>query len=363
MKDLRIRSINRRAALVTLGVLVGLFTLFVLAASSWAQPAIPHAVQEGDDCLGCHQAGVAGAPRLAWDHLGRGNEDCQYCHFSSGALAGEIPHPVVGRDDCLACHREGVGDTPKLSGNHVSYSSEECGSCHVPSAAALEPTPIPTPIPPVASPPPSDTANCVACHQLIFADEEHALFTGQPLSDPEAGAALFAQLCAHCHGDDGTTPVGEQDTIINSEAYWSTHDDAAILVDIGAGSHGEMTAFAQTYDGPLSWDEILDVAGFLRSWGSVAAPHEMPTIAGPNYADTIGPLLTDQCGVCHGGTAGLTVTDYASLMAGSDSGPVITPGDPDASRIVERQREGHYAQLSEADLDLLIEWIANGAPE
>jgi len=362
MKDLRSRRINRRAALVALVVLAGLLTLLVWAASTWAQPAIPHAAQEGDDCLGCHQAGVAGAPRLAWDHLGRGNEDCQYCHLFSGALAGEIPHPVIGRDDCLACHREGVGGTPKLSGNHVDYTNEECRSCHVPSAAALEPTPIPTPVPTVI-PAPSDASNCVACHQLIFADAEHALFTGQPISDPEAGAALFAQLCVQCHGEDGTTPVGEEDAVINAEAYWSTHDDAAILFDIGAGSHGEMAAFAETYDGPLSWDEILNLAAFVRSWGTVAPPHEIPTMAGPTYADTIGPLLTENCGACHGGTAGLTVTDYASLMAGATSGPVIVPGDPEASRIVEVQRGGHFAQLSEPDLDRLVEWIADGAPE
>ena len=81
------------------------------------------------------------------------------------------------------------------------------------------------------------------------------------------------------------------------------------------------------------------------------------------YADTIGPLLTEQCGVCHGGLGGLTVTDYASLMAGSASGPVIVPGDPDGSRVVEVQRGEHPVQFSETDLSLLIEWIANGALE
>lgn len=366
MKVLRTRTINHRLALVALLVLTGVLVLLVWVASIWAQPAIPHASQEGEDCLSCHQAGVAGAPRLAWDHVGRTNEDCQYCHQFSGAPAGEIPHPVVGRDDCLSCHREGVGDTPKLAGNHVGYTNEECELCHSPSAAALEPTPIPTPVPtpiPAAPPDPSGAETCVACHQLIFSDEQHTLFTGQPVGDAEAGAALFTQLCAQCHGEDGTTPVGDEGTVINAEDYWSIHDDAAILLDIGAGAHGEMTAFAQAYDGPLSWEEILDVTAHVRSWGPVSSPHEMPTVGGPSYAAPIGPVLTEQCGACHGGAAGLTVTDYASLMAGSDSGPVIVPGDADASRLVQVQRGEHYAQLGEAELSLLIEWIANGAPE
>jgi hypothetical protein len=50
-------------------------------------------------------------------------------------------------------------------------------------------------------------------------------------------------------------------------------------------------------------------------------------------------------------------------MAGSSSGPVIVPGNPDGSRIVEVQRGQHYAQLSEAELNALIEWIANGVPD
>lgn len=355
------------------GVLV-LVALLAIVGTIAAQPPVPHAVMEGEDCLGCHQAGVADAPRLAWDHLGRNNQDCARCHEISGAPAGEIPHPVDGRENCLSCHREGVGTTPKLTGNHVDYTNDQCKTCHFPSAiVAEEPTPVPpepTLAPPEPTPAPEATPHvpigentCISCHQLIFTDEGHALFTGQPIGDAKAGAKLFAQVCANCHGEDGSTPVGDESAVISAEAYWSTHDDAAILQDIGAGSHGQMAAFAQDYDGPLSWEEILDIAAFVRSWGPLAPPSEVPAVEGPTYSDTIGPLLTERCEACHGGAAGLTVTDYASLMAGSASGQVIVPGDPDGSRIVEVQRGEHYAQLSETELNLLIEWIASGAPE
>ena len=330
-----------------------------------AQPPVPHAVMPGEDCLSCHQSGAADAPRVAWDHLGRSNEDCARCHQISGVPAGEIPHPVASREDCRSCHLEGVGNTPRLTGNHVDYANDQCRQCHFVSAVAAEPTPIPappTPVPGTVHVPTGGNA-CIDCHQLIFADEEHALFTGQPVGDAETGAALFAQVCASCHGEDGTTPVGGEDVVINAEAYWSTHDDAAILQDIGAGSHGQMTAFAQDYDGPLTWEEILDVMTFVRSWGPVTLPSGIPIEESPTFASTIGPLLTERCGACHGGTAGLTVTDYDALMAGSASGPVVVPGDPDGSRIVEVQREAHYAQLSTAELDLLVEWIAGGAAE
>jgi hypothetical protein len=117
------------------------------------------------------------------------------------------------------------------------------------------------------------------------------------------------------------------------------------------------------YEGPLSWEQILDIVAHVRSWGPFMGPSGEPgAVSGPTYEADIGPLLTDRCGACHGGTAGLTVTDYDSLMAGSDSGPVIEPGDPDNSKIVMVQRGEHYAQLTAEELELLIQWIADGAP-
>lgn len=342
--------------------------LLVAAGTIFAQPPVPHAVMPDGDCLSCHQAGASGATRLAWDHLGRSNDDCGQCHEVSGAPAGVISHPIVGRENCLSCHREGVGTAPRLTADHVDFVNEDCQECHNLSPAAAEPTPMPTPAPapsPEASPPPpaTDVGNCASCHQLIFADEEHAAFTGQPLGHPEAGAELYAQLCADCHGEDGTTPVGEEEKGINSEDYWSSHDDATILRDIGMGSHGQMTAFAEDFGGPLSWEPILDLAGFVRSWGPLAIPGSPPAETSPTYAGSIGPLLTERCGQCHGEAAGLDVTSFDSLMAGSNSGPVVVPGEPDQSVIVEVQRGDHYTNLDEEGLERLIEWIASGAPE
>jgi mono/diheme cytochrome c family protein len=183
------------------------------------------------------------------------------------------------------------------------------------------------------------------------------------LGSPEAGDELYAELCVDCHGEDGTTPVGGEGKVINSEDYWGSHDDAAILSDIGMGSHGRMTAFAEDFGGPLSWEQILGLAAHVRSWGPLAVPVSPPAEDSPTYSGTIGPLLTERCGQCHGDAAGLDVTAFASLMVGSDSGLVILPGDPDQSLIVEVQREEHFANLSEQELPHLIEWIMNGAPE
>ncbi|MGC8946216.1 MAG: hypothetical protein ACP5N6_08690 [Anaerolineae bacterium] len=73
-----------------------------------------------------------------------------------------------------------------------------------------------------------------------------------------------------------------------------------------------------------------------------------------HYAGAIGPLLTQRCGSCHGQAAGLDVTRYQSLMAGSQNGPVVAPGDPEGNRIVQVLREGHFARLSSEEMDLLV---------
>lgn len=92
-------------------------------------------------------------------------------------------------------------------------------------------------------------------------------------------------------------------------------------------------------------------------------PVPTPTGGRPTYAETIGPLLTQRCGACHGQAAGLDVTTYPVLMVGSEKGPVVVPGDPASSRILEVLREGHFAALSAEEMNLLRAWIADGAPE
>jgi mono/diheme cytochrome c family protein len=212
----------------------------------------------------------------------------------------------------------------------------------------------------------------VTCHQLIFADEEHALFTGQPKGDAQAGARLYAQLCATCHGDDGTTPVGDQDAVINSEAYWGSHDDAAILRDVGMGSHGQMTAFAQNYGGPLSWKEILDLVAVIRSWGPLRLPETTPT-AGASFSANVLPLFQEHCVSCHSATQSLGGWDgssYEGVVNSGDHAPNnVIPGDPEGSLLVQKMRGtqtiGAQMPIAElllpAQVQIIVDWIQAGA--
>jgi mono/diheme cytochrome c family protein len=95
----------------------------------------------------------------------------------------------------------------------------------------------------------------------------------------------------------------------------------------------------------------------------------MPTPAGEavTYTNTIGPLLQARCGSCHGSAKiqGLNLTGYQTALAGGQSGPAIVPGDPQASLLVQKQNgeQPHFGQLTPEELDLVVNWIAVGAPE
>jgi hypothetical protein len=102
--------------------------------------------------------------------------------------------------------------------------------------------------------------------------------------------------------------------------------------------------------------------------------------AGPPAADPqaieffekrVRPVLAEKCQSCHGAKrqqAGLRLDSRAALLKGSDSGPVLVPGDPAKSALVKAI---HYdgdvlmppkGKLPEAVIADLAAWVKMGAP-
>jgi cytochrome c553 len=85
------------------------------------------------------------------------------------------------------------------------------------------------------------------------------------------------------------------------------------------------------------------------------------------------PLLEAQCAECHarGKTeGGLSIDSRAALLRGGDSGPALTPGQPDKSRLLEAVRYKNPSlqmppsgPLSAGDVRILEQWISMGAPD
>ncbi|OGO41347.1 MAG: hypothetical protein A2Z04_01820 [Chloroflexi bacterium RBG_16_57_9] len=98
---------------------------------------------------------------------------------------------------------------------------------------------------------------------------------------------------------------------------------------------------------------------------ATAAPAAGTTGTGPTFQKDILPIIQQKCAGCHGGTAGLTLTDLPSLLKGGTSGPAIKPGDPDGSLMIQKQTQTHTdttRKLSDAQLNTIKAWIKAGAP-
>lgn len=86
------------------------------------------------------------------------------------------------------------------------------------------------------------------------------------------------------------------------------------------------------------------------------------------YEETFKAMFEGRCDFCHSGPqaeADLDMSSYEGLMAGGQNGPVVVPGDPEASELIARQSgpTEHFGQVLDDELEALREWIANGAPE
>lgn len=85
----------------------------------------------------------------------------------------------------------------------------------------------------------------------------------------------------------------------------------------------------------------------------------------------IRPLLAERCSECHGADvqeAGLRLDQTTGLRSGGDSGPVIVPGQPEQSLLIEAVQYQTALQmppdgkLALEEIALLVEWVTRGAP-
>jgi len=101
----------------------------------------------------------------------------------------------------------------------------------------------------------------------------------------------------------------------------------------------------------------------------------LPTGARQVFADVVQPILLRRCSACHGPEkqkAALRLDSYASLLKGSENGPILVAGNARDSLIIKRlllpsDSDDHMPpagkpQLTAGEIALLQWWIDLGAP-
>jgi mono/diheme cytochrome c family protein len=88
-----------------------------------------------------------------------------------------------------------------------------------------------------------------------------------------------------------------------------------------------------------------------------------------SFSRDVQPIFSQICVKCHGGDEtkeGLSLKSYADVMAGSDNGPVIEPGDAANSFLIQQVINGKMPKkgprLLPAQIRTLSDWVAAGAP-
>lgn len=90
----------------------------------------------------------------------------------------------------------------------------------------------------------------------------------------------------------------------------------------------------------------------------------------PDFNAQVLPLLKAKCSQCHGGEkheAELDLVAPGGILKGGESGPAVVPGQPEASLLFEKIRDGlmppeEADRLNGAEVDLLRRWVLAGAP-
>jgi len=99
------------------------------------------------------------------------------------------------------------------------------------------------------------------------------------------------------------------------------------------------------------------------------------TVDNAFFEKEIRPILVKQCFGCHSSTlktpmGSLLLDTKAGMRAGGDGGPIIVPGSPDSSRLIEaleykdsELRMPPTGKLSAREIEAFRTWIAGGAPD
>ena len=178
------------------------------------------------------------------------------------------------------------------------------------------------------------------------------------------GGQLYAIACASCHGAQGEGDVGPA---LNTDEFQAKYDDQALFDTISKGHTATpMVAWGDS----LSTEQIDLLVQYIRVLGGAApAAPETPSVS---FSGQVAPLFQAKCQVCHNQSSsmgGWDSTSYEAVTTTGSGGSVVVPGDTTNSILAQRVTGAQGAlmppsgKLSDAEIQLILDWIAAGAPE
>lgn len=159
--------------------------------------------------------------------------------------------------------------------------------------------------------------------------------------------------------------------LVGGDARPDGRIDLFDLVRLGAAFGACVSDAAYLREADLNQSGCVDLFDLVlvgRNYGR-SGPSDWPLPSG-RFATEILPIMQAYCRGCHGDLAGLRLDSYAALMAGSSRGPVVVPGDPEASELYLRVTGRRQLvmppggiRLQPAEIERIRAWIEDGAPE
>jgi cytochrome c5 len=187
--------------------------------------------------------------------------------------------------------------------------------------------------------------------------------SAQPVGGPTWGevSTIIQSKCLTCHDTTAMTGLA-MDSYTDLMA--GGKEGPVVVPGDSADSILYTIQAAGGHPGQLTEDEL----SIVRAWIDAGAtgPSGSTSSSSPVWDGDIATLLEENCSTCHGPTAsgGLTISSYADIMKGGDTGPVIVPGDSAKSLLIIKQEAGgHPGQLTPDEIARVKAWIDAGAPE
>lgn len=219
----------------------------------------------------------------------------------------------------------------------------------------LTPTPLPT-ARPTNTPTPTSTPSAA-----------------QPTAEPagEADVAwesgigeLMKAKCVACHGPSNT--LGGLDL----SSYQAARKGGVSGLAVVPGEAHTSLLFTRQASGNHPGQLNAEELALVQHWLELGAPEKLaavPAGVDVSWQSDIAALMQTRCVMCHttaNALGGLDVSSYAAALKGGQNGAGIVAGDAQASVIAARQSQGgHPGQFTPEELELLLQWIAAGAPE